>query len=681
MQPPAVSSRFNGYPDRTRKTVPAPKKVDGRSGRAPALFSEKSVWTSVQKVGCADTSIDLEQMQRDIELLRCQKTSLESKNTALIEQAKADVHTVLAEKAQLEFQIKAQGELRVRQYESQQMHQDNSHIERENFMRNKEVFMQELQELRSERARRSEKEDLLHVRDAELVEVRTALKEHIDKEAEMIQENQRLTLELSQLQVEKGSVEIEMERLKLHLEGEIENLRHCLEEKPLLATSACSEGRLRAALAHSDTTNEQLNEAISAVEALLGEAKREQSSRQLRDQRAAYERLHAAETEGSEHLLVEAIAEAERTRVDEEDVARAMEKLKQVRSLTDEQKAAKVAKDLETQRKARAFLLVKKDDGTQLARLLEQVDTEGCIRKWQDWRDHSGRTLSQFARELRATSAQRSLTQLLSSSRLESTPPADENHDMLRPTNYANLDSGNSIICEKVSNDLDAIQTFTSAVMHSPAKSQCPVSLQHQVPPLISRSLESTRDHTISLLPPSDTMQTVAVDLHMQVSTESATAEESTTFTSEMHALVYPEHGDERVPTGEESEWKTQALRAVVADDVRALEEIFDRLPVEAWSKWKNKAGKDLLTLSQERGSTLAYSLLARRLGLLKELKQEGFEEREDVWVLIHGELQPRRATVCEDTAEDAQEVLVEFWDGYEPATRVDRCMVMKTNS
>merc|ERR1711963_1338431 len=109
-------------------------------------------------------------------------------------------------------------------------------------------------------------------------------------------------------------------------------------------------------------SNEQLQVAIAAVEALLTEAKREQSARQLREQRAAYERLHTAETQGDEHLLAEAIAEARRTCIDDEDIGRAEERLHQLRSLTDEQKAAKVAKELEAQRKARAFLLVKKDD-------------------------------------------------------------------------------------------------------------------------------------------------------------------------------------------------------------------------------------------------------------------------------------------------------------------------------
>jgi hypothetical protein len=135
----------------------------------------------------------------------------------------------------------------------------------------------------------------------------------------------------------------------------------------------------------------------------------------------------------------------------------------------------------------------------------------------------------------------------------------------------------------------------------------------------------------------------------------------------------------ERVPEGDEAELKVQAMRAVVGDDTKSLAEVLERLPVDIWSTWQNKAGRDLLTLSQERGSYSAYSLLARHLGLLKEAIREAFEDRENVWVIVKGELQPRRATVLRNATEEADSILVEFWDGYEPPIEVERCFVMKT--
>ncbi|CAE8620864.1 unnamed protein product [Polarella glacialis] len=128
----------------------------------------------------------------------------------------------------------------------------------------------------------------------------------------------------------------------------------------------------------------------------------------------------------------------------------------------------------------------------------------------------------------------------------------------------------------------------------------------------------------------------------------------------------------------EQAELKVKAFRNVVQDDMVALGEILDRLSVDVWSTWQNKAGKDLLTLSEERGSSGAYSVLAKRLGLVQERQRESFEERESVWIFLQGEVQPLRATVLEDTPEEADDVLVEYWDGDAPATRMDKCMVRK---
>jgi len=53
-------------------------------------------------------------------------------------------------------------------------------------------------------------------------------------------------------------------------------------------------------------------------------------------------------------------------------------------------------------------------------------------------------------------------------------------------------------------------------------------------------------------------------------------------------------------------------------------------------------------------------------------------EEREAVWVFLPGEVQPHRATVLEDTPEEAEVVLLEYWDGDTPPERVERCLVRR---
>lgn len=73
-------------------------------------------------------------------------------------------------------------------------------------------------------------------------------------------------------------------------------------------------------------------------------------------------------------------------------------------------------------------------------------------------------------------------------------------------------------------------------------------------------------------------------------------------------------------------------------------------VPADVWSAWRNKAGKDLVALSEERGSSAAYAVLARASGIVQERRHVPLEEGDAVWVLANGELQPRRATVKEDT-------------------------------
>jgi len=108
---------------------------------------------------------------------------------------------------------------------------------------------------------------------------------------------------------------------------------------------------------------------------------------------------------------------------------------------------------------------------------------------------------------------------------------------------------------------------------------------------------------------------------------------------------------------------------------------VFFRVSSDTWSRWANKAGKDLLDLSQERGSKGAYSLIANSLGLIKEAKREIYQEREAVWIFSAGDVQPRQATVLQDTPPEADTVLIEFWDGADEPRYIDRGQIHKSHS
>lgn len=376
---------------------------------------------------------------------------------------------------------------------------------------------------------------------------------------------------------------------------------------------ACSESSLRAAMTEQMVSAERLKQAIGGVEALLGEARRELATKQLRERRAAHEQLGAALQAGTEEELIKALEFARKAELDEVDLSAAQAKLLELQSESPEVKEARAARSLENDRKRDAFQCVKKKDRAGLAHCIGNPDES---RNWKEWRDYMGRDLWKFALEMRADDVQEYLRPLmgLATSRSET-------------SNGVGLALSNSFEPELLS--------------AKPA------------------ALESVDEDTTSeaTLAPTDL--------------ESRSLEEADSADPPLPALSERETEDV----------KKEAFRFVVQDNTTGLSSALDRLPREIWSAWENKIGKTLLTLSEERGSSNAYSLLAKRLGLTQDRKIETFEYGETVWVYPVGDVQPKRATVREDSPEEEEEVLLEYWDGDDPASKVDKSMVLKVCS
>jgi len=373
-----------------------------------------------------------------------------------------------------------------------------------------------------------------------------------------------------------------------------------LPEVSAMGTS--SECRLSAVMADHLATPEQLRLAILAVESLVGEARRELANKQLRERRAAFERLHEAMDKGDENLLEDALCLARRAEVDSQDIMKGEAKLEELRSLTTEEREERILHELNIEKKKEAFLLVKKDDAESLRELL----ADGRLQ-WQEWRDYMGRTMWRYALELHAMKVRAVLAPHIES--IEEAKSPSRGRALLAAANQVGgpAETGGSY---------EAPAAF--CVREKPAAQETPAYAPSEK--VVERKV-------------TDQMLT---------------------------------------------ELRTQAFRAVVKDDTASLSSVLEQLPVDMWSRWENKAGKDLLTLSQERGSSGAYSLLSKALGLLDEMKQEAFEERESVWIYPVGEVQPLRATVLEDTPEEAEDVLIEYWDGDQPPSRIEKCMVRK---
>jgi len=411
---------------------------------------------------------------------------------------------------------------------------------------------------------------------------------------------------------------------------------------PILGGGA--EGGLRAVLTSRVATSEQLRQAIGAVEALLSEAKRELAAKERRERRAAFEELHAAMADGDENTIPDAIAVAKRTGVEQEDISRAEEKLKELLSLTDQERAAKAAREQELKRKKQAFLLVKQNNAPALTALLDALPERV---RWQDWRDHAGRTLLRFSEDLRALRAQTVVATRLG----------------VKVSTFDQNVVGMDGVFEGSSKGAPKC-TRANLWPTSASNAEQPVEGRHHV-----GDVEETGALAV----------VAAAEEAFEPPIAWSADKDSSPPDSPSHSRGYS-ISPQKPPAemDEEERVKAKALRAVCQDDGVALVEVLETTPIEVVSGWQNRAGTDLLTLSEERGSAHAYSVLAKALGMVRETKRDEYEERETVWVFVQGDVQPRRATVLEDTSIEAETVLLEFWDGDDPPERVERSRIRR---
>jgi len=426
---------------------------------------------------------------------------------------------------------------------------------------------------------------------------------------------------------------------------------------------ACSEGRLRRVLTNHTSTTEELRQALASVESLMSEARRELAARELRERRAGYEQLHKAAEGRDESALEEAIAVACRVGVDATDIEKAKEKLEVLKSISDEERVAQEAQRDFAERKRRSFQLVKQGKALALRELLGgDGSTDAGSKSWMQWKDHSGRSLLSYAKELRAATVQECLERMLSND--NEAEPAEPS---MMPPEKTTLEEQEEVVsC--------ASQRPLLATEDLPKESSPQDVARVTTPGLAPCSPQSDATRAVTNCDSEWPVTHAELMEPLQEATRPPVPEEATSppLPEEKEAGSYW--------SAEELEsLRLQAFKAVVKDDTVALADILAKVPSDTWSGWQNKAARDLLTLAQERRSPASYSMMAKELGILQERKGESFEERETVWVLLPGEVQARHATVLEDTSADATEVLVEFWDSYGPPSKVDHALVMKS--
>jgi len=421
-----------------------------------------------------------------------------------------------------------------------------------------------------------------------------------------------------------------------------------------------TEDGLRHALLDNTCSSATLREAIRSVEALLNEAKRELGRKEMREQRAAMEQLYTAMSTDEVPLLLRALQEARVAGVDDMDVTRGEERLRQLQSQTEEEKEAVAKQRRQRRLKEEAFMHVKGDNVTALQDLLSSADMLGV--PWESWRNQAGWSLHTAARQMGAREVE-----LLFERRIAALVAAPAGIESRAEVGIAGAPLGVPY-AEEAETPKARIATDLSASY-------------------IDMALEADDARSTS----ADDSSTGESAATLNCATEASTTT-NTPCDSPAHAKLGVAEGCKAVPVAaakleiravdvEKSEAKSRAMRAVVQDDVVSLRSVLSNVQQAEWTAWQNKAGKDLITLAQERGSSGAYAELAKQLGLLQEMQMEDFHESEAVWVFLPGDVQPRRATVLESTAPTAEDVQIEYWDGEEPPTTVQRCLIRKMSS
>jgi len=413
------------------------------------------------------------------------------------------------------------------------------------------------------------------------------------------------------------------------LSTELSNMRESfehLEDKFKEATlSSSSESRLRSTLCDNRSSMDDLEKAINASEALLTEAKREYANKKFRAKRAALEELEDALEKGDEETLSAAIVAAQQADVDTVDLAKPEERLKVLRAMTREEHAAKAVRELLQKQKKAAFALVKQDD---IMKFKELIDEVGDNVSWCKWRDPLGRTVWRCAKDLRALRMQEFLEELGVS---DDQPKAKAQ----RPTTRQ--------ILLQLEQRQQQQEQWRQQQQEDMNQTQC------------NSVDEQTEDVPV-------VKQNISLDLGECLADIGMDSNCSTPCSAEDSIAVS----------------KSKAFRAAAQNDCGTINEIINLVSVDIWSKWENRAGKTLLALSQERGSAAVHLLVAKALGILKQLKRETFEEREAVWVYSRGDVQPKRATVLATTVEDTEMIPIEYWEGNGPPTCVSRCSIRK---
>jgi len=504
----------------------------------------------------------------------------------------------------------------------------------------------------------------------------------------------------------------ELQSRTVELEQRLWKAENQNQEFSKVANAACSGCRLRATLTKQGASIEELSSAILSVEALVEEARRELNQKELREKRAATEQMHhAMDLRLDEDALVNSIDRARKAGVSPDDVEKAEGILAELRAMSPEERANRLASRAERQSKDEAFTFAKRDRVEELEKLLDSL-APGVV--WENWHDSQGRTLLRVAQQLRSERARKVLEQRIEKRQLGAVYQEDP---ILRRSSREQISMIPRITEKTEEFDSSTSMTTTQTDTRPPLLGEAAMvtSLSGgRVPPspgngVIRQSLSRTNSGEV---PPSPHQKNLLLE---EVAVPGVIAEEekespmpATSIAGTTAASSWSWYDDDNNSGGsnqkdkvatvkedtddlradfarpspeEEEKLKTEAFRACARGDAEKLAEVLEQLPTHhIWVKWRNKAGKDLEELCQERGEKCegALRVIYKASGREQTVVREYYEEGTYIWVHLKGDVQAKQATVMQDTPEEDDYILIQYWIGYDEPEYVDRSMVSR---
>lgn len=612
----------------------------------------------------------------------------------------------------------AKGELseEMVQAQAQKVRMEHLHEEyQERYAQERKQLIAAKEELLAENASLWSKDRVHEEKEEKLLAERTELAEQFHRARDATEEERnRYRGEAETLRREKNDLQAQKRELQAdnsRLEALVAQMADELKALQSVSGASCSGCRLRATLTKQSSSIEELSSAIAGVDQLLEQARRELRQQELREKRAAIEELHhAMALKLDEDALFTAIERAQKAGVAQEDIDKAQGQLAELLSLTPEEKARRVAAQVEKARKEEAFTFAKRDRAAELQKLLDDLG-EGVA--WEKWHDSQGRTLLRVAQQLRSENAIKVLE-----NGVEQKHPGTVKHADVHPhhTRRASREAyghhrpslGSSQDDSFV--ELDGVTRTTSREMMSRQASG--QGMERRLSDMGMQEAPTLASQTSGSIPPSpmETQLFLPDDLAVVASGDggavgsTATPQPPSPNTGQLvppptaswkswyeddqppsvaQSVLQPvveSSGPGRPTTEEEEKLKTEAFQACARGNADRLLEILDLVPLELWEKWQNKAGKDLEQLCHERGEKCEGCLrvIFKASGRERQVEREYYEEGENVWVHVKGEVQARQATVMEDTPLEEDMVLIKFWAGYDEPEYVDRGIVSK---